>query len=593
MARLWEVDTIQISPLADAQYPTYGSNTWQYIFPNSSASTDGDLHHALAIDSSGTGRTGNNIGNSPIVGEVVNATSAQISYINSLSTANNHRVVPRGIFRFYTEHASEVHYEVHPITEHLTNNGTAFVVNSSYRQNITNVPYAKGYALSTYQQLVQGLNQNVTAQVLPDNNRVVFTYPTGAGCDTMNYPQYDGRVVQTLTNDFCGPYITFLPTNSPAGAISGARVMRCRIVTNTAAATVAAGLVSNQAVTVNALNRVDMLGVSNVIASLGANQSTNFVRPIEFITLGLQTLGPTPPPSAVFNGTPTNGTAPLTVTFSDTSTGLITNRSWAFGDGGASNTTATSVQYNYNSNGTYTVQLTVSGPGGSSAHTKFNYILVTSAVPPPPTAGFTASPTDGTEPLVVTFADSSTGTITNRLWDFGDGGTTNTTTNGVTHTYAAGSYPVMLLVTGPGGADTNTIPNYINVLTAFQAWQIQFFTTTNDSSAASEVDPDGDGCNNLCEFLAGTDPTNSASAFQITAINVLGTDILVVWSSGGGRTNLVQVSEGDVLGSYSNNFTDLPSQIILSGTGDVGTNYLDTGAATNAANRYYRIRLVP
>lgn len=109
MAGLWEVDTTQISPLANAQYPLIGGGTssWQYIFANSSSSSDGDLHHALAINSSGTGQTGNNIGNSPIVAEIVNVSGSQITSVNALSSANNHRVVPRGIFRFYTEHGGK------------------------------------------------------------------------------------------------------------------------------------------------------------------------------------------------------------------------------------------------------------------------------------------------------------------------------------------------------------------------------------------------------------------------------------------------------------------------------------------------------
>ena len=43
-----------------------------------------------------------------------------------------------------------------------------------------------------------------------------------------------------------------------------------------------------------------------------------------------------------------------------------------------------------------------------------------------PTASFTGTPTTGATPLAVTFADTSTGTITNRSWDFGDGATTST-----------------------------------------------------------------------------------------------------------------------------------------------------------------------
>jgi PKD repeat protein len=598
MAGLWEVTTIQISPLINAQYPNIGGGTssWEYTFANTSASSDGDLHHAMAINSSGTGQTGNNVGNSPCVSEIVNS-SAYISTVTAISAANNHHFVPRGIFRVYTEHSSEIHFEVHPITEELTNSSGAWVVAANMRSSITNDPYARhGYAQSTLQQLVDG-TVKMTATVMADNNRVILNYPTGAGAATMNYPEYDGRVVQTLTNDLCGPYFTFVPTNAatpPGGAITNALVIRCRVVTNTQAAAIAAGLVSNMAVNVNALNRIDMLSLSNTIASLSAGQTTNnLVRPIEFITLGLKTLEPISPPTAIFSGTPTNGPAPLTVTFTDTSTGSITNRTWTFGDGGTSNTMATSVQYTYSAPGTNMVTLLVRGLGGSNAITKTNYIVVASASPPPPEADFSGSPTNGVEPLLVSFTDTSTGTITNRYWDFGDGATTNLTTNGVSHTYSAGSYAVTLTVAGPEGIGSTNQSNYINVLTVFQNWQTQYFDTTNNPAATSDSDPDGDGCNNLCEFLSGTDPTNSASAFRINSVSAQETNILILWTCGADRTNVVQVSMGDVDGSYSNSFTDLSEQIVLSGVGDVTTNYLDVGVATNAPTRYYRIRLVP
>src|SRR5437016_14611128 len=72
MASLWEADSIQISPLANAQYPQFGTNYWQYIFPHSSISADGDIHTDMAVDASGTGSSGNNTGNSPIIAEVIN-----------------------------------------------------------------------------------------------------------------------------------------------------------------------------------------------------------------------------------------------------------------------------------------------------------------------------------------------------------------------------------------------------------------------------------------------------------------------------------------------------------------------------------------
>ena len=46
-------------------------------------------------------------------------------------------------------------------------------------------------------------------------------------------------------------------------------------------------------------------------------------------------------------------------------------------------------------------------------------------------------------------------------------------------------------------------------------------------------------------------------------------------------------------GSFSNNFTDLSPNIVISGSGDVTTNYLDIGGATNLPSHFYRVRLVP
>ncbi|HTS20040.1 MAG TPA: pectinesterase family protein [Verrucomicrobiae bacterium] len=168
------------------------------------------------------------------------------------------------------------------------------------------------------------------------------------------------------------------------------------------------------------------------------------------------------PPAASFSGAPTIGTAPLTVTFLDTSTGMITNRYWDFGDGGITNTTATNVAYAYAANGSYTVSLTVYGPLGSSNMTHAGYIVVTNL--PPPVANFNGTPTAGVVPLTVVFSDNSTGFITNRLWQFGDGSSTNTTANTVSYTYnAVGTNSVSLFVLGPGGIGMTNLVNYIIV----------------------------------------------------------------------------------------------------------------------------------
>jgi PKD repeat protein len=100
---------------------------------------------------------------------------------------------------------------------------------------------------------------------------------------------------------------------------------------------------------------------------------------------------PSPPtaPTAGFNANPTSGTAPLTVTFTDTSIGNITTWSWNFGDGTTS--TAKNAAKTYTNPGSYTVGLTVTGPAGSN--TASRTISVATAAP---VANFTATPIFGT-----------------------------------------------------------------------------------------------------------------------------------------------------------------------------------------------------
>jgi T5SS/PEP-CTERM-associated repeat protein len=131
------------------------------------------------------------------------------------------------------------------------------------------------------------------------------------------------------------------------------------------------------------------------------------------------------------------------------------------------------------------------------------------------------------------------------------------------------------------------------VLTPFQQWQTQYFGCTNCPQAAATADPDGDGQNNLAEFLAGTDPTNSASVLRIVDVTQEGDDVRITWTTVGGRTNAAQATAGDADGGYTTNFIDISGLIILPGSGDATTNYVDVGGATNAPARYYRIRLVP
>lgn len=80
------------------------------------------------------------------------------------------------------------------------------------------------------------------------------------------------------------------------------------------------------------------------------------------------------------------------------------------------------------------------------------------------TVDFSANVTSGNPGMVVAFTPTTTGTISQWLWDFGDGGTSTAQTP--THTYnLVGSYTVSLTATGSGssGSAVKIKPNFITV----------------------------------------------------------------------------------------------------------------------------------
>jgi PKD repeat protein len=79
------------------------------------------------------------------------------------------------------------------------------------------------------------------------------------------------------------------------------------------------------------------------------------------------------------------------------------------------------------------------------------------------TADFTANLTLGRAPLVVTFTDTSTGYITERIWDYGDGDSVDVEVS-PTHTYTvAGIYNVKLIVRNDIEEDIEIKNSYIIV----------------------------------------------------------------------------------------------------------------------------------
>jgi PKD repeat protein len=174
-------------------------------------------------------------------------------------------------------------------------------------------------------------------------------------------------------------------------------------------------------------------------ATNGYGSDTN--TKIDYITVNVL-------PVANFVGSPTSGYAPLSVNFTDLSTGA-TSWDWDFGDGSL-HSTVQNPSHTYAA-GTYTVTSSINS--GAAIKVRTNYITVTL-----PTVNFVGSPTSGDANLPVKFTDLSTG-ATSWSWDFGDS-QINTEQN-PTHLYRDGVYTASLTV---NGSVKETKINYISVM---------------------------------------------------------------------------------------------------------------------------------
>jgi polygalacturonase len=189
---------------------------------------------------------------------------------------------------------------------------------------------------------------------------------------------------------------TLAPGNSPGTltisnnlAVNGSAILRYELGTNSDLTVVSGNLTLG-----GTLNVTDAGGFTNGAYTLftygggltyngvtiGTTPNTNFTYVIDTNTAGLVKLavaGSAAPPTAGFTAVPTSGPAPLGVTFTDTSTGLITNLFWDFGDSSTTNKAAgANFAHTYVGVGTYTVTLIASGPNGNGTNIQSNLIAV-------------------------------------------------------------------------------------------------------------------------------------------------------------------------------------------------------------------------
>jgi PKD repeat protein len=158
-------------------------------------------------------------------------------------------------------------------------------------------------------------------------------------------------------------------------------------------------------------------------------------------------------PVAIFTADVQKGPAPLSVIFTDASTGDISGWEWYVDDALQASTQA--FNHTFTTDGTYTVKLKVAGSGDSIAEMVVA-VASTASWPPIITALSATKTTSITKTLTTTFSATIDGTPTEYLWDFGDGYTSDAASPG--HQYSgSGTYTVSLTVTNEHGSTTSTM----------------------------------------------------------------------------------------------------------------------------------------
>jgi PKD repeat protein len=171
----------------------------------------------------------------------------------------------------------------------------------------------------------------------------------------------------------------------------------------------------------------------------------------------VRALGPVVPS---FTTSTVGGPAPLSVTFTDTSTEEPTSWAWDFDNDGTVDSTVQNPTYVYTTPGTYTVKLVATNEAGSATTTETDLITVYTQV----VADFSGTPLAGLIPLQVDFTDLTTGDVTSWAWDFDNDSIIDSTAQNPSFVYSTpGNYTVVLTASGLGGTDTETKVAYVAV----------------------------------------------------------------------------------------------------------------------------------
>ena len=147
-----------------------------------------------------------------------------------------------------------------------------------------------------------------------------------------------------------------------------------------------------------------------------------------------------PAPVANFTATPTTLIQGQAVTFTSTSTGTITSYAWNVDNDPAIEGTTATYEHTYTEVGTYSITLTVTGPGGSNPKTVADMITVSTAAPTPTTSTSQTVQEDGSTTISLTATDPNGQAVTFAITTDPTNGTATLSGTDITYTPNANFY---------------------------------------------------------------------------------------------------------------------------------------------------------
>jgi len=115
------------------------------------------------------------------------------------------------------------------------------------------------------------------------------------------------------------------------------------------------------------------------------------------------------------------------------------------------------------------------------------------------------------------------------------------------------------------------------------SWRLRYFGSVNNLLSQANADADGDGANNMAEFVAGTDPTDNSSNLKIISSrsSAQSQGCVIRWPSVAGKSYIIERS--------ASMFP--PSWLPIATNSGSGSDMEFQDSATGGNSRFYRVRV--